>query len=208
MKKIIVFCLILFAFKVAAQPTLQDTTRISVFDPAKSWFPNLATLKTYMFPDQTGNNGKYLQTDGSIMSWATVSGSGTVTNTGGALTANAVVLGAGTNDTKVSTGITTNGGSLLNLGVNATTIGQLKFFGNTSGDVTIQPTAAAGTATVQTLPATTGTLVNRVTTANGVSASNSDEYLFSSCVNSRGSYGAPNSRDWNLQPFLIVGFLI
>ena len=28
-------------------------------------------------------------------------------------------------------------------------------FGNTSGDVTIQPTAVAGTATVQTLPATT-----------------------------------------------------
>lgn len=50
-------------------------------------------------------------------------------------------------------------------------------FGNTSGDVTIQPTAAAGTATVQTLPATTGTLVNRVTTANGVSASNTDGAL-------------------------------
>lgn len=50
-------------------------------------------------------------------------------------------------------------------------------FGNTSGDVTIQASAVAGTATVQTLPATTGTLVNRVTTANGVSASNTDGAL-------------------------------
>lgn len=63
------------------------------------------------------------------------------------------------------------------LGKNVTTLGSIKMFGNTSGDVTIQPTAAAGTATVQTLPATTGTLVNRVTTANGVSATNSDGAL-------------------------------
>lgn len=109
--------------------------------------------------------------------WATPAGSGTVTATGGSLTANAVVLGAGTTDTKVVAGITTDGTSILNLGVNATTIGKVKMFGNTSGDVTIQPTAVAGTATVQTLPATTGTLVNRVTTGNGVSASNSDGAL-------------------------------
>lgn len=108
---------------------------------------------------------------------AATGGSGTVTATGGSLTSNAVVLGAGTTDTKVSTGLTTDGGSQLNLGVNATTIGKVKMFGNTSGDVTIQPTAAAGTATVQTLPATTGTLVNRVTTANGISASNTDGAL-------------------------------
>ena len=128
-------------------------------------------------PSQTGNGTKFLQTDGSNTSWATPAGSGTVTATGGALTANAVVLGAGTTDTKVSTGITTDGTAALNLGVNATTIGKLKMFGNTSGDATIQPTAAAGTATVQTLPATTGTLVNRVTTGNGVSASNTDGAL-------------------------------
>lgn len=109
--------------------------------------------------------------------WAAPSGGGTVTNTGGNLTSNAVVLGAGTTDTKVSTGITTDGTAQINLGVNATTIGKLKMFGNTSGDATIQPSAVAGTATVQTLPATTGTLVNRVTTANGVSASNSDGAL-------------------------------
>lgn len=42
-------------------------------------------------------------------------GSGTVTATGGALTANAVVLGAGTTDTKVSTGIVTDGVGKLTL---------------------------------------------------------------------------------------------
>lgn len=49
------------------------------------------------------------------------------------------------------------------------------FTGATSGTTALIPTAiAAGT---QTLPATTGTLVNRVTTANGVSASNTDGAL-------------------------------
>ena len=46
----------------------------------------------------------------------------------------------------------------LTLGVNATTLGSIKMFGNTSGDVTLRPTAAAGTATTITLPATTTTL--------------------------------------------------
>lgn len=105
--------------------------------------------------------------DNQVLKWvestdtwdcSTPSGSGTVTATGGSLTSNAVVLGAGTTDTKVSTGITTDGGSQLNLGVNATTLGKLKLFGNTSGDATIQTPAVAGTATVLTLPAATGTL--------------------------------------------------
>ncbi len=91
--------------------------------------------------------------------WATPAGSGTVTATGGSLTSNAVVLGAGTTDTKVVAGITTDGTSQLNLGVNTTTIGKVKMFGNTSGDATIQPSAVAGTATVLTLPAVTGTIV-------------------------------------------------
>lgn len=156
MKYKILFILLFVWLKVSAQPTLQDTTRMLVFDPVKSWVTTMLDVKTYV-----GAGG----------------GGGTVTNTGGALTLNSLVLGAGTNDTKVSTGLTTNGGSLLSLGVNATTIGQLKLFGNTSGDVTIQPTATAGTATVQTLPATSGTLVNRVTTGNGVSASNTDGAL-------------------------------
>lgn len=132
---------------------------------------------TLTLPTSDGNSNEFLQTNGSgVLSWS-AAGSGTVTATGGALTANSIVLGAGTTDTKVVAGIITDGTSMITLGVNATTIGKLKMFGSTSGDVTIQPTAAAGTATVQTLPATTGTLVNRVTTNAGVSASNSDGAL-------------------------------
>jgi hypothetical protein len=45
----------------------------------------------------------------------------------------------------------------LTLGVNATTLGSIKLFGNTSGDVTLKVAAAAGTATVFQLPASNGT---------------------------------------------------
>lgn len=96
--------------------------------------------------------------------WATPSGSGTVTNTGGNLTSNAIVLGAGTSDTKVTAGIITDGTSMITLGVNTTTLGKLKMFGSTSGDTTIQPNVVAGTSTVLTLPATTDTLVGKATT--------------------------------------------
>jgi hypothetical protein len=103
----------------------------------------------------------YWRGDGT---WATPAGSGTVTATGGSLTANSVVLGAGTTDTKVVAGITTNGTAQLVLGVNTTTLGSVKLFGNTSGDVTISPTAAAGTATAWTIPATSDTFVGKATT--------------------------------------------
>lgn len=103
----------------------------------------------------TPSGSNFLRGDGA---WATPAGSGTVTATGGNLTANALVLGAGTTDTKVVAGIITDGTSQITLGVNTTTLGKLKLFGNTSGDATIQPAAIAGTATVITLPAVTSTL--------------------------------------------------
>lgn len=136
----------------------------------------LQTLTTATYPSLT-ELAFVKGVTSSIQTQLNAKGTGTVTASGGALTSNAIILGNGTTDVKVVTGITTDGTSIINLGVNATTIGKVKMFGNTSGDVTIQPTAAAGTATVQTLPATTGTLVNRVTTGNGVSASNTDGAL-------------------------------
>lgn len=108
-----------------------------------------------------GADGNILTTHSttSAPTWnAAGAGSGTVTNTGGNLTANALVLGAGGADTKVVAGITSDGTSQVTLGVNTTTLGKVKMFGNTSGDATIQPAAVAGTATVITLPATTSTL--------------------------------------------------
>jgi hypothetical protein len=85
-------------------------------------------------------------------------GNGTVTATGGSLTSNAVVLGAGTTDTKVVSGIITDGVSKLTLGVNTTSLGCVKMFGNTSGDSTVRPPAVAGTSTVVTLPNASSTL--------------------------------------------------
>ena len=52
----------------------------------------------------------------------------------------------------------TNAAPQIILGVNTTTLGAIKMFGNTSGDVTVEPAAVAGTSTVITLPAATGTL--------------------------------------------------
>lgn len=154
---------------------VKNTTTTGVLSIAvNSDLPVMTATVGGAVPTPPNNTTTFLRGDGTF---ATPAGGGTVTNTGGSLTANAVMLGAGTNDSKVVAGITTDGTSVLNLGVNTTTIGKVKMFGNTSGDATIQPTAVAGTATVQTLPATTGTLVNRVTTANGVSASNTDGAL-------------------------------
>lgn len=116
--------LILLPSLAVAQPTLQDTTRIVVFDPAKSWVPNLSALKAYMFPSQTGNSGKYLTTDGSVMSWATVSGggSGDILN-GGNTTGAAVTIG-------------TNDANALNLETNNVTRFSITGAASTGGQVT------------------------------------------------------------------------
>lgn len=116
------------------------------------------------------NANGYLKNNGSgAFTYETPAGAGTVTNTG-TLTSNALVLGNGTSDTKVVTGITSDGISILNLGVDATTAGKLKLFGGTSGNATIQTAAAAGTNVVITLPVVTSTLLPNTSTS-GVATS-------------------------------------
>ncbi len=115
----------------------------------------IASTETYAAP---GTSGNVLTSDGTNWTSAAATAGGTVTHTAGALTSNAVVLGAGSADTKVSTGIISDGASKLTLGLNTSTLGQVKMFGNTSGDATVQPTAIAGTATVVTLPNASSTL--------------------------------------------------
>lgn len=91
------------------------------------------------------------------------SGSGTVTHTGGALTANSVVLGAGAGDTKVVAGIVTDGTSKITLGVAGTSVGAVAFNNATSGVITVSPpTGALGTDS-QTLQAASDTFVYRAT---------------------------------------------
>lgn len=104
--------------------------------------------------------GTGLSLSGGALTATGGGGSGTVTNTGGNLTANAVVLGAGTVDSKVVAGVSTDGTSALNLGVAGSSVGKVVLANATSGTITMQPpTGALGTVTV-TVPAATDTLVN------------------------------------------------
>lgn len=73
----------------------------------------------------------------------------------------------------VATGTSLDVSGVLESGANAGTGGQLKMFGATSGDVTIKPAAAAGTATNFTFPATNGTNTYALTTnGSGVTSWN------------------------------------
>lgn len=102
-------------------------------------------------------------------------GSGTVTNTGGNLTSNAVVLGAGSADSKVSTGFTTDGTSILTLGVAGASVGTVAFKNATSGTLSLIPvTGALGTVTLS-LPATTGTIALRGDKLSAFAATSSSE---------------------------------
>lgn len=105
-----------------------------------------------------GSSGNVLTSNGTTWQSTAPATDGTVTNTGGSLTSNAVVLGAGTNDSKVVAGITTDGTSAVNLGTAGATVGKVVLANATSGSITIQPvTGALGTVTLSA-PATTGTL--------------------------------------------------
>lgn len=86
------------------------------------------------------------------------------TATGGSLTNNSVVLGAGGQDMKVVAGVITDGTSKLTLGVAGTSVGSVDFKNATSGTITLSPvTGALGTVTLS-LPAATDTLMGKATT--------------------------------------------
>lgn len=89
--------------------------------------------------------------------WATPAGSGNVT-AGGTLTSNALVLGAGTTAVATAAGFTTDGTSILTLGVAGTSVGTVAFKNATSGTASLlPPTGALGTYSV-TLPNAASTL--------------------------------------------------
>ena len=84
---------------------------------------------------------------------AVTAGTGTVTHSAGALTANALVLGAGLADTKVVAGLTTDGTSAVNLGVIGASVGKVVLANATSGTITLQPQTGALGTVVATIPA-------------------------------------------------------
>lgn len=85
-------------------------------------------------------------------------GSGTVTNTLGPLTDNAIVIGNAGDDEKVVPGLTTDGVSEINVGEAGVSAGAINFANATSGNIKLKtPTGALGSQEL-TLPATTGVL--------------------------------------------------
>lgn len=102
----------------------------------------------------TPTGGKFVRDDGVLASPA---GSGTVTNSTN-LTANALVLGNATTDTKAAAGLSSDGVSVVVLGVAGSSNGGLDIKNATSGTIAVRPPAGAlGTPTV-TWPNATGTL--------------------------------------------------
>jgi len=74
-----------------------------------------------------------------------------------ALGSGQIVLGGGAGSAPTTSANASISSGALSLGANASVLGSVKLFGNTSGDVTIKPAAVAGTATVFQVPADNGT---------------------------------------------------
>ncbi len=124
---------------------------------------NVSTTKHGFAPKAPNDATKYLDGTGAYTVPAT-GGSGTVTNTGGSLTNNALMLGAGGADSKVVAGLTSDGTSKVILGVAGTSVGSVDFKNATSGTINLAPqTGALGTSNL-VLPATSDTLVGKATT--------------------------------------------
>jgi hypothetical protein len=165
-----------FATAIAANGNLTCAALVDA-DIPNTITINLAATATALAANGANcSAGQYplgIDASGAVEGCTVASGSGTVTNTGGNLTANAVVLGAGTVDTKVVAGIITDGTSKVTLGVAGTSVGSVDFKNATSGTVTLAPvTGALGTVTVS-LPATTGTVAltsGNVATATALAA--------------------------------------
>lgn len=139
-----------------------------------------------LLPSQATNAGKVLQTDGTNTSWATTSSGTTTVPNGGTgqttLTNHGVLVGAGTSP--ITQLAAAAGGTVLagqgtssdpaftatpTLGIAGTTLGKLLLAGNTSGTVTIQPQAAAGTFNFN-LPITSGTTGQALVSGGGSSS--------------------------------------
>lgn len=141
---------------------------------------NQPTSADYIFaglsdtPAQTGNAGKFLTTDGSALSWATVSGTGTVTSvsasggttglnfTGSPITTSGTLTLAGTlNISNGGTGATTANAALNALLPSQT--GNSGRFLTTNGTNTSWVTVAAGSGTVTSVGIFSGNAAITVT---------------------------------------------
>lgn len=142
----------------------------------------LASLQTQinnLIPSQTGNSGKFLTTDGTVASWATVSGSGTVTSVAQSFTGGIVSV--------AGSPITTSGTLALTV---AGTSGGIPYFSSgttwaTSAALAAGAIVVGGGAGVTPATTTTGT---GVVTALGVNTGSAGAFV----VNG-GALGTPAS---------------
>jgi hypothetical protein len=146
---------------------LSSTANFGIF--FGSGVPTLSAAQGSIYLRSDGT--PYVNTNGTT-GWSLVSagGSGTVTATGGSLTSNALVLGAGTTDTKVVTGLTSDGTSKLTLGVAGSSVGGLDFKNATSGTINVSPTTGALGTSNLVLPAVSGTIAAAATTTTATQA--------------------------------------
>ena len=85
--------------------------------------------------------------------WGSAGGTGTVTNTAGALALNVAAFGNGGNDLKTVSALAHTPPGKFTVGIVGSTVGSLDFANATSGTVTIQPTTGALGSVTMTLPA-------------------------------------------------------
>lgn len=122
----------------------------AIYQPLDSDLTSIAALSTTSF-------GRGLLTETNAASLRTTAGLGTSATVNTGTSGATIPLLNGANTWSAAQTLT-SAAPQLTLGVTATTLGSIKLFGSTSGDVTLAPAAAAGTATAITLPATTTTL--------------------------------------------------
>lgn len=159
-KTILAFAFLLSAIVGAyAQPGGPGTIAAPKYMGKQAADPTTCVVSSYYYNTVSNVFKDCLATN----TW-TARSKGSVTNTGGNLTANSVVLGAGTTDTKVVAGVITDGTSKLTLGVAGSSVGAVALNNATSGSITLQPVTGALGSSVLSLPAATDTLVGKATT--------------------------------------------
>lgn len=140
--------------------------------PIDRWFFLLWKFAKAILPDQSGNSGKYLKTDGTDASWATVSGSG-----GGSVPN--VIASATTIDAETSylvmDHLTVNNDLTVNgyLGVTDLGVGSASGTGTVTSTSVVSANGFAGTvATATTTPAITmSTSITGILKGNGTAIS-------------------------------------
>lgn len=116
-----------------------DNTAAGAFATTLQGSNSASAAWTLTLPTTAGTSGYALTTDGSgVTSWSNIGTGPFLPLAGGTMT-------GALNDTAAA--------PQLVLGANTTTLGAVKMFGSTSGDLTINPAAVAGTASKITFPA-------------------------------------------------------